>query len=45
MTYKERLHIFRTNVGFALPNDVEEKLDKLGFFTVPASTKYHLSYE
>jgi hypothetical protein len=26
MTYEERLRIFRTNVGFALPNDVEENL-------------------
>ena len=45
MTYEERLQLFRTNVGFALPNDVERKLDELGFFNAPASMKYHLSYE
>ena len=45
MTYEERLQLFRTNVGFVLPNDVERKLNELGFFNAPASMKYHLSYE
>lgn len=45
---ENRVRIFRDYMAPALhlfPKDITERLTKSGFFTAPASTKYHGSYE
>lgn len=44
-TLEERLNLFDTHVAPYLPFDARSFLLDRGFFTAPASTKYHGSYE
>lgn len=41
----ERLKLFDDMTKSIIPNDFREYLIKCGFFTAPASSKYHLAYE
>ena len=48
ITLEDRIRAFRDRMAPALhlfPQDIIEKLTEGGFFTAPASTKYHDSYE
>ena len=45
---EDRIRIFRDYMAPALhlfPKDITDRLTKSGFFTAPASTKYHGAYE
>lgn len=45
---EDRIHAFRNCMVSALhlfPQDITERLTESGFFTAPASTKYHGAYE
>ncbi len=44
-TLEERLELFRREIAPKLPFSCEEYLTERGFFTAPASTVYHCSYE
>lgn len=45
MNKAERIDIFKKNLPFLNSPEVIKTLDKWGFFSAPASTKYHGNYE
>ena len=48
VTHEDRIRAFHDCMAPALhlfPQDIAEKLTESGFFTAPASTKYHGAYE
>ncbi len=48
VTHEDRIRAFHDRMAPALhlfPQDIAEKLTESGFFTAPASTKYHGAYE
>ena len=45
MTLAERIEKFNNLMGDIVPPEVKKDLLEKGFFTAPASTKYHGNYE
>ena len=44
-TLEDRIESFRTYMGDIVPDDMIQELKEQGFFTSPASRKYHGAYE
>lgn len=45
MNMQERIHYFKTNYANVIPSSFIEWLVNSGYFTAPASTKYHGAYQ